>query len=54
MIFNKTGFGSYQECQLVVCKVPEATLSVNDKTTDSDKVYFNTIQYDLLKLIRGH
>ena len=27
---------------LVVCEVPEARLSVNDKTTDSDEVYFNT------------
>ena len=27
---------------VVVCEVPEARLSVNDKTTDSDKVYFNT------------
>ena len=27
---------------LVVCEVPEAGLSVNDKTTDSDEVYFNT------------
>ena len=26
---------------LVVCEVPEARLSVNDKTTDSDEVYFN-------------
>ena len=27
---------------MVVCEVPEARLSVNDKTTDSDEVYFNT------------
>ena len=27
---------------LVVCEFPEARLSVNDKTTDSDEVYFNT------------
>ena len=27
---------------LVVCDVPEAGLSVNDKTTYSDEVYFNT------------
>ena len=26
----------------VVCEVPEARLSVNDKTSDSDEVYFNT------------
>ena len=25
-------------------EVPEARLSVNDKTTDSDEVYFNTKQ----------
>ena len=28
--------------KLVVCEVPEAGLSANDKTTDSDEVYFNT------------
>ena len=27
---------------MVVCEVPEAGLSVNDKTTYSDEVYFNT------------
>ena len=27
---------------MVICEVPEARLSVNDKTTDSDEVYFNT------------
>ena len=27
---------------LVVHEVPEARLSVNDKTTDTDEVYFNT------------
>ena len=27
---------------MVVCEVPEAGLSVKDKTTDSDEVYFNT------------
>ena len=27
---------------MVVSEVPEARLSVNDKTTDSDEVYFNT------------
>ena len=30
---------------LVVCEVPEAGLSVNDKTTDSDEVYFK-IKHD--------
>ena len=28
--------------KLVVCEVPEAGLSANDETTDSDEVYFNT------------
>ena len=28
--------------RMVVCEVPEAGLSVNDKTTDSDEVYFKT------------
>ena len=28
--------------KLVVCEVPEARLSVNEKTTYSDGVYFNT------------
>ena len=27
---------------MVVCEVPEARLSVKDKTTDSDEVYFNS------------
>ena len=27
---------------MVVCKVPEARVSVNDMTTDSDEVHFNT------------
>ena len=27
---------------MVVCEVPEARLSANDKTTYSDEVYFNT------------
>ena len=30
------------QLSMVVCEVPEARLSVNDKTTDSDEVYFNT------------
>ena len=27
--------------EMVVCEVPEARQSVNDKTNDSDEVYFN-------------
>ena len=27
---------------MVICEVPEARLSVNNKTTESDEVYFNT------------
>ena len=47
---GKNQFNSIVSCmevlvmwlKMVVCEVPEARLSVNDKTTDSDEVYFNT------------
>ena len=41
-IQTSVGPTNVTQLSMVVCEVPEARLSVNDKTTDSDEVYFNT------------